>query len=219
MWEDRGATLDGVHLSGRCGEEHGAGVRILKCIIVGDSGVGKSSLMLRFTSGDWNGSLDSTIGVEFGVRVIRLGSTDVKMQLWDTAGQEQFRSITRSFYRNAACAFLVYDSTNPESLDSIRAWAEDVMAANDDAVSPPVLVLIANKCDCPARVPVEQGRQLAGEHGMLFVRASARTGENVAAAFELGAAEVVRTTPPAAVAECPPARRPVPDPLPRRCCS
>jgi Ras-related protein Rab-2A len=219
MREDRGETLGGVQLSGRYRDEHGAGVRILKCILVGDSGVGKSSLMLRFTAEDWHCSIDSTIGVEFGVRVIRLGSVDVKMQMWDTAGQEQFRSITRSFYRNAACAFLVYDSTNPDSLVSIRDWAEDVKAANDDAESPPVLVLIANKCDCPALVSEERGRQLAEEHGMLFMRASACTGENVAAAFELGAAEVLRTTPPNAAASCFPASQPARGLLPRRCCS
>merc|ERR1712232_1369932 len=98
---------------------------LFKYIIVGDTAVGKSCLLLQFTDKRFQPVHDLTIGVEFGSRTLTIDGSQVKLQIWDTAGQEKFRSITRSYYRGAAGALLVYDITRRETFESLGAWLED----------------------------------------------------------------------------------------------
>ncbi|KAF5405293.1 Rab GTPase [Paragonimus heterotremus] len=145
-------------------------------------GVGKSCLLLQFTDRRFQPVYDLTIGVEFGARMINLDKKQIKLQIWDTAGQESFRSITRSYYRGAAGALLVYDVTRRDTYDHLTTWLED---ARQHASPNMVITLVGNKCDLESRREVqrEEGETFAQEHGLLFVETSAKTGVNVEESF------------------------------------
>ena len=155
---------------------------IFKFIIVGNSAVGKSCLLLRFDEERFQPIHDVTVGVTFSIKMVQIDGQDVKVQIWDTAGQEIFRSITRSYYRDSACAIIVYDITDRNSFEKVEDWIRDVRN-----LAPPecVLVLFGNKLDLAAQraVPTEEGQELASKHGLVFFETSAATGENVAKAF------------------------------------
>ncbi len=155
---------------------------LFKYIIIGDSGVGKSCLLLQFTDKRFEPSHDLTIGVEFGARTIRIEDTPIKLQIWDTAGQESFRSITRSYYRGATGALLVYDVTRRETFDHVLSWLED---AKENANMAITILLIGNKTDLADKreVKTEEGEALAKEHGLAFIETSAKLNNNVEAAF------------------------------------
>ncbi|KAL5216492.1 hypothetical protein ABZP36_007893 [Zizania latifolia] len=155
---------------------------LFKYIIIGDTGVGKSCLLLQFTDKRFQPVHDLTIGVEFGARMITVDNNPVKLQIWDTAGQESFRSITRSYYRGAAGALLVYDITRRETFNHLASWLED---ARQHATANMAIMLIGNKCDLSHRraVSYEEGEQFAKEHGLMFMEASAKTAQNVEEAF------------------------------------
>ncbi|GAA0151545.1 small GTPase [Lithospermum erythrorhizon] len=144
--------------------------------------VGKSCLLLQFTDKRFQPMHDITIGVEFGARMIAIENRQIKLQIWDTAGQEAFRSITRSYYRGAAGALLVYDITRRESFDHLVSWLEDARKTANPNMT---IVLVGNKCDLAHRraVSTEEGEQFAKEHGLIFMEASARNGQNVEEAF------------------------------------
>lgn len=164
---------------------------VVKAIVVGDGGVGKSCLQLRFTQASFRHTHEVTIGVEFGARSVVIDGRPVKMYIWDTAGQENFRAITRSYYRGSAVCLLVFDLTNSSSFASIRRWHRDVV---ENAAPQVVIALVGNKNDlAPSRrVSREQAEALASEIGALYFETSARRGENVAAPFEAAAAEALR---------------------------
>jgi small GTP-binding protein len=126
----------------------------------GDTGVGKSCLLLQFTDKRFQPVHDLTIGVEFGARMVNIDGKQVKLQIWDTAGQESFRSITRSYYRGAAGALLVYDITRRETFDHLASWLED---ARQHANPNMTIMLIGNKADLAHRraVSTEEGEQFA----------------------------------------------------------
>jgi small GTP-binding protein len=155
---------------------------IFKFIIVGNSAVGKSCLLLRFDEDRFQPIHDVTVGVTFSIKMLQIEGQDVKVQIWDTAGQEIFRSITRSYYRDSACAIIVYDITDKSSFDKIEDWIRDVRN-----LAPPdcLLVLFGNKLDLAAQraIPAEQGQDLAERHGLYFFETSAATGQNVSHAF------------------------------------
>uniref|UniRef100_A0A0E0DF61 Uncharacterized protein n=1 Tax=Oryza meridionalis TaxID=40149 RepID=A0A0E0DF61_9ORYZ len=155
---------------------------LFKYIIIGDTGVGKSCLLLQFTDKRFQPVHDLTIGVEFGARMITVDSRPVKLQIWDTAGQESFRSITRSYYRGAAGALLVYDITRRETFNHLASWLED---ARQHANANMTIMLVGNKSDLSHRraVSYEEGEQFAKEHGLIFMEASAKTAQNVEEAF------------------------------------
>jgi len=155
---------------------------LFKYIIIGDTGVGKSCLLLQFTDKRFQPVHDLTIGVEFGARMITIDNRQVKLQIWDTAGQESFRSITRSYYRGAAGALLVYDITRRETFNHLTRWLEE---ARQNANSSMVIMLIGNKSDLDHRrqVTKEEGEKFAKEHGLIFLETSAKTAANVEEAF------------------------------------
>jgi len=155
---------------------------LFKYIIIGDTGVGKSCLLLQFTDKRFQPVHDLTIGVEFGARMITIDNRQVKLQIWDTAGQESFRSITRSYYRGAAGALLVYDITRRETFNHLTRWLEE---ARQNANQSMVIMLIGNKSDLDHRrqVSKEEGEKFAKEHNLIFLETSAKTAANVEEAF------------------------------------
>merc|ERR1711892_204517 len=162
---------------------------LFKYIIIGDTGVGKSCLLLQFTDKRFQPVHDLTIGVEFGARMINIKDQQIKLQIWDTAGQEAFRSITRSYYRGAAGALLVYDITRRDTFNHLTTWLED---ARQHSNSNMVIMLIGNKSDLEARRDVkrEEGEAFAREHGLIFMETSAKTAANVEEAFINTAREI-----------------------------
>ncbi|XP_058037434.1 ras-related protein Rab-2B isoform X2 [Ahaetulla prasina] len=155
---------------------------LFKYVIIGDTGVGKSCLLLQFTDKRFVAVHDLTIGVEFGARMITIENKKIKLQIWDTAGQESFRSITRSYYRGTAGALLVYDITRRETFNHLYAWLEDARQHSSPHM---VIMLIGNKSDMEHRrvVQKEEGEAFAREHGMVFMETSAKTAANVEEAF------------------------------------
>eukprot|EP00009_Paramoeba_aestuarina_P017566 CAMPEP_0201532870 /NCGR_PEP_ID=MMETSP0161_2-20130828/51519_1 /ASSEMBLY_ACC=CAM_ASM_000251 /TAXON_ID=180227 /ORGANISM="Neoparamoeba aestuarina, Strain SoJaBio B1-5/56/2" /LENGTH=217 /DNA_ID=CAMNT_0047936527 /DNA_START=95 /DNA_END=748 /DNA_ORIENTATION=- len=156
---------------------------LFKYIIIGDTGVGKSCLLLQFTDKRFQPVHDLTIGVEFGARMINIDGKQVKLQIWDTAGQESFRSITRSYYRGAAGALLVYDIARRETFNHLAGWLEDARLNSNSNMT---IMLIGNKSDLPESqraVSYEEGEKFAHENGLLFLEASAKSSENVEEAF------------------------------------
>jgi len=155
---------------------------LFKYIIIGDTGVGKSCLLLQFTDKRFQPVHDLTIGVEFGARMVTIDNKQVKLQIWDTAGQESFRSITRSYYRGAAGALLVYDITRRDTFKHLSRWLEE---ARQHSQSNMVIMLIGNKNDLEHRrtVSFEEGKAFADANGLIFMETSAKTAFNVEQAF------------------------------------
>jgi len=155
---------------------------IIKYIIIGDTGVGKSCLLLQFTDKRFQPAHDLTIGVEFGTRFVTVDGKQIKLQIWDTAGQESFRSITRSYYRGAAGALLVYDITRRETFNHLTTWLDDVRQHANPSTT---IMLIGNKSDIDAKrqVSKEEGEKFARDNGLFFMETSAKAGANVEEAF------------------------------------
>ena len=164
---------------------------LLKYVIVGDASVGKSNLLLRYTHGQFRDEYQLTIGVEFGSNNIVIDNSVFRIQIWDTAGQENFRSITRSYYKNSACALIVYDITNRASFESLADWIEDCKNSSPKTV---FMVLIGNKCDLEQNREIneEEGREFAEKNGMLFFETSAKTGQNVEEVFKQSASNIAK---------------------------
>ena len=157
---------------------------LFKLLLIGDSGVGKSSIMMRFTDEIFTESHISTIGVDFKITNIRLDDGKLaKLQIWDTAGQERFRNITTSYYRGAHGIILVFDLTNRESFENIKSWLFEVNKYSRN----PVLLLVGNKSDLPNKRKVESSEieELKNELEMDYVGTSAKTNLNIGKLFRL----------------------------------
>lgn len=150
---------------------------IMKILLIGDSGVGKSCLLVRFVEDKFNPSFITTIGIDFKIKTVDINGKKVKLQLWDTAGQERFRTITTAYYRGAMGIILVYDVTDERTFANIKQWFKTVNEhANDEAQ----LLLVGNKSDMDTRVvTTEQGEALAKELGLPFIESSAKNDDNV----------------------------------------
>ena len=163
----------------------GSGPIEAKVVLLGDSGVGKSSLSLRFCQGRFPTFHEVTIGAAFLQQTVRLrDGSQVKLSLWDTGGQERFRSMSSLYYRDAAGAILVYDCTDTESFESVKYWADELRSKGPASV---VLCVAANKSDSPAekrRVDPATAETYCRENKMLFFQTSALSGENVSVLFE-----------------------------------
>ena len=164
---------------------------LFKYIIIGDSAVGKSNILLRYIHDNFNEEFQSTIGVEFGAKNIKLEDKVYRIQIWDTAGQETFRSITRAYYKNSVCAFVVYDITNRNSFQNVKSWIEDCKRQSPKTV---FMVLIGNKVDLEEnrQVSYEEGSVFAEKNGMLFFETSAKTGKNIEEIFLKSSMEIAK---------------------------
>ncbi|XP_046651154.1 ras-related protein Rab-37-like isoform X2 [Daphnia pulicaria] len=153
-----------------------------KVMLLGDSGVGKTCLLIRFKDKAFmSGSYIATIGIDYRNKVLVVDGAKVKLQIWDTAGQERFRSVTHAYYRDAHALFLLYDVTNRKSFDNTRAWLAEI---NEYAHRDVIIMLLGNKCDSEDRiVDREDGERLAREYKVNFMETSAKTGLNVELAF------------------------------------
>ncbi|XP_062331494.1 ras-related protein Rab-37-like [Osmerus eperlanus] len=161
-----------------------------KTILVGDSGVGKTSLLVQFDQGKFiPGSFSATVGIGFTNKVVTVDNIKVKLQIWDTAGQERFRSVTHAYYRDAQALLLLYDITSRSSFDNIRAWLTEI---HEYAQTDVVIMLLGNKADMGSdrMVRREEGEKLAREHSVPFMETSAKTGVNVELAFTAVAKEL-----------------------------
>jgi len=156
---------------------------LFKVVLIGDSGVGKSNLLSRFTRNQFNLESKSTIGVEFATRSIKCDSKTIKAQIWDTAGQERYRAITSAYYRGAVGALLVYDISKAVTYENVERWLNEL---RDHADSNIVIMLVGNKSDLRhlRAVPTEQAAALAEKHGLSFIETSALDSTNVELAFQ-----------------------------------
>lgn len=163
---------------------------VFKYIIIGDSYVGKSNLLLRYVHSDFKDDYQLTIGVEFGSKNIEINNKIYRIQIWDTAGQEAFRSITRAYYKNCVCAIVVYDITNRDTFSNVQTWIED---CRDQAPETINMILVGNKCDLSDKrvISPEEGKKLAEKNEIPFFETSAKTGENVESIFFNSANKIV----------------------------
>ncbi|XP_061453803.1 ras-related protein Rab-39B-like isoform X1 [Rhineura floridana] len=156
-----------------------------RIIMLGDSTVGKSSLLKRYSEGVFLESMNQTVGVDFYVHFVEIEpDLRIKLQFWDTAGQERFRSVTRSYYRNSAGGVLMFDLTNRASFESIRKWHQEVM----DTVKPDhvVFVLVGHKSDLEAerKIGQREAEKLASSLEAKYIETSAKSNRNVEEAFQ-----------------------------------
>lgn len=155
---------------------------ILKFIVIGDSSVGKSNLLLQFTDKRFEHIHYVTIGVEFNSKIISYDDTIYNIQVWDTTGQETYKSITKFYYRDTLGCLLVYDITNRKSFEGISKWLEEIKEVNTNNTS---IILVGNKLDLNGKrtVSYEEGKNFAIKHNIGFIETSAKTGLNVQKAF------------------------------------
>ncbi|CAN0897459.1 Ras-related protein Rab11D [Linum grandiflorum] len=155
---------------------------LFKLVLIGDSGVGKSNLLSRFTKNEFNLESKSTIGVEFATKTINIDSKVIKAQIWDTAGQERYRAITSAYYRGAVGALLVYDVTRHSTFENAARWLRELRDHTDPNM---VVMLIGNKSDLRHLVAVqtEEAKAFAERETLYFMETSALTATNVESAF------------------------------------
>ncbi|XP_010451632.1 PREDICTED: ras-related protein RABA5b-like isoform X2 [Camelina sativa] len=159
------------------GEEY-----LFKIVLIGDSAVGKSNLLSRFSRDEFDTNSKATIGVEFQTQLVEIEGKEVKAQIWDTAGQERFRAVTSAYYRGAFGALIVYDITRSDTFQSVKPHCDTAVAQ----------MLVGNKCDLEdiRAVSVEEGKALAEEEGLFFMETSALDATNVDKAFEIVIREI-----------------------------
>ena len=156
---------------------------LLKYVIIGDSGVGKSNILLRYINNTFSDEFKATVGVEFGAKNLQVNGRVYRIQIWDTAGQENFRSIARAYYKNSVCACIVYDITNRNSFNSIQSWIDDCTKQTPKTI---LYILIGNKNDLKdsREVQYEEGAEFAKKRNMIFLETSAKTGDNISSIFD-----------------------------------
>jgi Ras-related protein Rab-1A len=164
--------------------------RPLRLLLIGDSGVGKSSVMIRFADNEYVPEYATTIGVDFKVKTITIDGRNIKLQLWDAGGQERFRSIAESYYRNTNGIVIVYDITNFNTFLNIGHWIESVKRRNPDSTK---IIIVGNKSDQESKrvVPYEAGKKFANEHGYDFFEVSAKKGTNIEGLFHTLARSII----------------------------
>ncbi len=156
---------------------------LVKLLLIGDSGVGKSCLLLRFSDDQFTNSFITTIGIDFKVKTVELESKRVKLQIWDTAGQERFRTITSAYYRGAMGILLTYDICDLRSFENVKNWMGNIKEHASEKVD---IALVGNKNDCDEGdrvISKEQGEALAKSFGVPFYETSAKSGDGVESAF------------------------------------
>ena len=156
---------------------------IFKVLLLGNSDVGKSSLLLRYVDSVWNDAFVPTIGVDFKVKTLNINDKKIKMQIWDTAGQERFRTVVATYFRGAHGILLLYDVTNKDSFKNLENWLIEIEKNAQEKV---LKILIGNKCDLTddREITTVEGKAFALRNGMEFMETSAKMNTNVTEAFE-----------------------------------
>lgn len=162
---------------------------LFKILLIGNSGVGKSSLLLRFADDTFTDNFMPTIGVDFKIRTLEVDGKTIKLQIWDTAGQERFKTITSSYYKGAHGIIVVYDVTDKESFKNIDTWMNEVEKHASDNVS---RILVGNKNDLSdsRQVTTDEGKELSDQYNIRFMETSAKESANVEEAFTLMTKEI-----------------------------
>jgi len=164
---------------------------LFKVVIIGDSGVGKSNLLSRFTRNEFHLDSKSTIGVEFATRSISHDGKIIKAQIWDTAGQERYRAITSAYYRGAVGALLVYDISKRLTFENVERWLKELRTHADPSI---LVMLVGNKCDLKhlQAVITDDAKSFAEQNNLAFIETSAMDSTNVDVAFETILIEIYR---------------------------
>ncbi|KAJ0961730.1 hypothetical protein J5N97_000049 [Dioscorea zingiberensis] len=164
---------------------------VFKVVLIGDSAVGKSQLLARFSRNEFSLDSKATIGVEFQTRTLAIDHKTVKAQIWDTAGQERYRAVTSAYYRGAVGAMLVYDITKRQSFDHVARWLEELRGHADKNI---VIMLIGNKSDLGTlrAVSTEDAKEFAQQENLFFMETSALEATNVESAFLTVLTEIYR---------------------------
>jgi len=164
---------------------------LYKLLLIGDSGVGKSCILLRFADDAFTENFISTIGVDFKIKNINIEGKRVKLQIWDTAGQERFQTITTSYYRGAHGLIIVFDVTNKNSFDNIKKWLDDVERNASQHI---VRLLVGNKCDLEHKRQVDfhTAKALADQLNIGYLETSAKDNTNIGKSFERLANSIMR---------------------------
>ena len=164
---------------------------LFKLLLIGNSSVGKSSLLVRFVDDIWEENFVPTIGVDFKLKTLEIDGKKVKLQIWDTAGQERFKNITASYYRGGNGVLVVYDITDRDSFNNLNSWLIEIEKnANKNVFK----LLIGNKNDLESerKVSYNEGKEFADSNGMQFIETSAKTSDKVHDAFKLLTNEIIK---------------------------
>ncbi len=164
---------------------------MVKVILIGDSAVGKTNIMSKYLTGQFQENSKATVGVEFGSKLFKIDNHNIKAQIWDTAGQEKYKAITGAYYKGSKGAFVVYDITRKETFDSADRWINDLKVSADPKI---IIMLIGNKSDLEDKREVlkEQGEEKARSFGCAFLETSALNGENIDKGFEMMVSEIFK---------------------------
>ena len=156
---------------------------IFKIVLIGDTSVGKTNILSKYLTDEFDPESKATVGVEFGTKNFKIENNIVKVQIWDTAGQERYRSITNAYYKGAKGALLVYDITNKKSFDNLDRWISDLKINGDEKIS---IVLLGNKSDLESQrvISTEEGKNKAELFKFAFMETSALNGNNIEKAFD-----------------------------------
>ena len=168
--------------------------RLFKIVVIGDAGVGKSAILHRFSIGEFEEDMPSTIGVDFYVKTIRINDKTVKLTIWDTAGQERFRALTSSYYRNCNGIILVYDVSCKDSFDHLQDWMDEI----DTHIlrQHASILLVGNKIDLKERhISVEEANAYARAQAIVYTETSAKMDEGIWPAFQALAVRILEATP------------------------
>ena len=156
----------------------------VRIIIIGDQSVGKTNIIYRFKSDEFIEEYNCSIGVDFVIKYLNVDQREFKLQLWDTSGQANYRSLTRAYYKNSACAIIVYDVTDENSFKSVKDWIVECQNYTNEKI---ILILVGNKKDLEnsRKISEKDGREFAEQNGIdCFFESSAKTGENIKEIFQ-----------------------------------
>ena len=164
-------------------EEEASYELLYKVIIIGDTGVGKSNILSRYVKDEFSSNSKSTVGVELGIKFLKIKNTNTKIQIWDTAGQERYKAITSSYFKGSNGCFIVYDITSESSFNNIENWYAEIQKETSKDI--PIL-LVGNKCDLEdeRKVPIEKGKEKAQNLNCAFFETSALKKINIDKIFE-----------------------------------
>jgi small GTP-binding protein len=156
---------------------------IFKTLIIGDANVGKSNLLIRYVKNEYVPDMKSTVGVEFGSKILKILGINVKVQIWDTAGQEHYRAMTSSYFKGSKGVLIVYDITNYSSFESVDRWINEFRMKSEENSA---IILVGNKNDIEEerKVTKEEGEEKAKKYNLAFFETSAKDGKNVEEAFK-----------------------------------